>query len=141
VRRPISCAIAKSGGTPKASQPSPMAGTLFSVVLLLTPHSADAAQHAGLFVEPNMLAGAASACQTLYDRSWRKAAIELYSKGGSILPLVCRSYPKLAHDGSDRRVVVAIPTKRNSLVVSIIRKAAKCRNGPCTDCGISRLPS
>src|SRR5260370_6751878 len=80
VRRPISCAIAKSGGTPKASQPSPMAGTLFSVVLLLMPHSADAAQHTGSFVEPNIfepniLVGAASACQTLYDRSWRKADI------------------------------------------------------------------
>jgi hypothetical protein len=37
-----------------------MAGTRFSVVLLLTPHSADAAQHTGLFAEPNILAGAAS---------------------------------------------------------------------------------
>src|SRR5258708_2568573 len=46
-----------------------MAGTLFSVVLLLTPHSPDAAQHTGSFVEPNILLGAASACQTLYDRS------------------------------------------------------------------------
>jgi hypothetical protein len=73
VRRPISCAIAKSGGTPKASQPSPVVGTLFSVVLLLTPHSADAAQHTGSFVEPNILVGAASACQTLHDPSWRKA--------------------------------------------------------------------
>jgi len=52
-----------------------MAGTLFSVVLLLTPHSGDAAQHTGSFVEPNILVGAASACQTLYDRSWRKADI------------------------------------------------------------------
>jgi hypothetical protein len=47
----------------------------FSVVLLLTPHSADAAQHTGLFVEPNILVGAASACQTLYDRFWREADI------------------------------------------------------------------
>jgi hypothetical protein len=75
VRRPIRCAIAKSGGTPKASQPSPMARTLFSVVLLLTPHSANAALQTGSFVEPNILLGAASACQTLYDRSWRKAAV------------------------------------------------------------------
>jgi hypothetical protein len=52
-----------------------MAGTLFSVVLLLTPHSADAAQHIGSFVEPNILVGAASACQTLYDRSWRKMVV------------------------------------------------------------------
>jgi hypothetical protein len=40
-------------------------------VLLLTPHPPDAAQHTGSFVEPNILLGAASACQTLYDRSWR----------------------------------------------------------------------
>jgi hypothetical protein len=46
-----------------------------SVVLLLTPHSADAAQHTGSFVEPNILLGAALACQTLYDRSWREAAV------------------------------------------------------------------
>src|ERR1700730_6971297 len=47
----------------------------FSVVLLLTPHSPDAAQHAGSFVEPNILLGAASARQTLYDRSRRKADV------------------------------------------------------------------
>ena len=37
---------------------------VFSVVLLLTPHSPDAAQHTGSFVEPNILLGAALACMT-----------------------------------------------------------------------------
>lgn len=38
----------------------------------------------------------------------------------------------------DAQGLVAIPTKRNSLMVSITRKAAKCRNGPCTDYEILR---
>ena len=52
-----------------------MTGTLFSVVLLLTQHSPEAAQHAGSFVESNILLGAVSARQTMYDRSWREADI------------------------------------------------------------------
>jgi len=39
---------------------------------------------------------------SLYDRFWRKAAIELYSKRIS-LALVRWSYPKLAHEGPDRK--------------------------------------
>src|SRR5712664_2807820 len=34
---------------------------------------------------------------------------------------------------------VAILTTKNSVVVSIDRKAARCQNNPCTDCEILRL--
>jgi hypothetical protein len=34
-----------------------------------------------------------------------------------------------------------ILTSKNSVVVSIARKTAKCQNSPCTDCEILRLPS
>jgi hypothetical protein len=50
-----------------------MARTLFSVVLLFRiPLTL---LQTGSFVEPNILLGAASACQKLYYRFWRKAAI------------------------------------------------------------------
>ena len=52
-----------------------MAGTLFFSRVALDAAFPDAAQHTGSFVEPNILLGEASACQTLYDRSWRKAAV------------------------------------------------------------------
>jgi hypothetical protein len=38
-------------------------------------------------------------------------------------------------------VWLAVLTKKNSVVVSIDRKAAKCQNNTSTDCEILRLPS
>src|ERR1700730_18993916 len=71
-----------------------MAGTRFSVVLLLTPHSPDAAQHAGSFVESNILLGAASARQTLYDRSRRcRAAWADPADEHGESTLGCAAYP------------------------------------------------